>query len=258
MITRLMHQGKLLALILGRAHRGEGIEFFTPDDFSQQLAYMNRPAGYVIAPHVHNAVERQVQYTKEVLFIRSGRLRIDFNQAETSAACANDGRIAAAGVGSLSLVANDKDVNWCIQPLIGQTQRPAQDFTGHWYSPSDSGWGVGIATAQAADKVVLLAVLYYPDATGAPRWAYAQSNDFRSGQSIEIFQRNAYCRTCAPVAPNDISAGRMTINLANVEGLAGQPNNITFNVDFKGPAGGAFARTSSPLIRLVERPREIQ
>jgi len=78
MITKLTHEGKLLALILGRAHRAEGIEFFTPDDFSQQLAYMNRPAGYVIAPHVHNAVERQVQYTKEVLFIRSGRLRIDF------------------------------------------------------------------------------------------------------------------------------------------------------------------------------------
>jgi mannose-6-phosphate isomerase-like protein (cupin superfamily) len=78
MITKLTHEGKLLALILGRSHRAEGIEFFTPDDFSQQLAYMNRPAGYVIAPHVHNAVERQVQYTKEVLFIRSGRLRIDF------------------------------------------------------------------------------------------------------------------------------------------------------------------------------------
>jgi mannose-6-phosphate isomerase-like protein (cupin superfamily) len=78
MITKLTHEGKLLALILGRGHRAEGIEFFTPDDFSQQLAYMNRPAGYVIAPHVHNAVERQVQYTKEVLFIRSGRLRIDF------------------------------------------------------------------------------------------------------------------------------------------------------------------------------------
>jgi mannose-6-phosphate isomerase-like protein (cupin superfamily) len=78
MVTKVLHGDKLLALILWRTHRGDGIEFFTPDDFSQQLAYMNRPAGYVIAPHVHNAVARQVQYTKEVLLIRSGRLRIDF------------------------------------------------------------------------------------------------------------------------------------------------------------------------------------
>jgi mannose-6-phosphate isomerase-like protein (cupin superfamily) len=84
MISKVLHQGRLLALIVGHHHTGQGIEFFTPDDFSQQLAYMNRPAGYVIAPHVHNAVPRQVQYTKEVLFIRSGRLRVDFYSEEQS------------------------------------------------------------------------------------------------------------------------------------------------------------------------------
>jgi hypothetical protein len=67
-----------LAIILGHAHHGDGIEFFTPDEFSQQLAYMNRPRGYVIPPHVHNPVLRQVQYTKEVLLIKSGRVRVDF------------------------------------------------------------------------------------------------------------------------------------------------------------------------------------
>jgi mannose-6-phosphate isomerase-like protein (cupin superfamily) len=39
---------------------------------------MNRPAGHVIPPHVHNPVTREVHFTKEVLFIRSGRLRVDF------------------------------------------------------------------------------------------------------------------------------------------------------------------------------------
>lgn len=84
MISKVLHQGRLLALIVSHDHTGQGIEFFTPDDFSQQLAYMNRPAGYVIAPHVHNAVPRQVQYTKEVLFIRSGRLRVDFYSEDQS------------------------------------------------------------------------------------------------------------------------------------------------------------------------------
>ena len=54
------------------------LSFFTPDEFSQQIAYMNRPEDYVIPPHVHNPVARSVAYTKEVLFIRSGKLRVDF------------------------------------------------------------------------------------------------------------------------------------------------------------------------------------
>ena len=78
MTEEILHQGRLLALILRAGFRADGIRFFTPDDFSQQLGYMNRPRGYVIPPHVHNPVERSVHYTKEVLFIRSGRARVDF------------------------------------------------------------------------------------------------------------------------------------------------------------------------------------
>ena len=32
----------------------------------------------MIQPHVHNPVAREVHYTQEVLFIRKGRLRVDF------------------------------------------------------------------------------------------------------------------------------------------------------------------------------------
>ena len=39
---------------------------------------MNRPSGYVIQPHLHNPVERDVQYTKEVIFVKSGKVRVDF------------------------------------------------------------------------------------------------------------------------------------------------------------------------------------
>jgi hypothetical protein len=78
LVEQIQHEGRLLAVILRVTFCSEGIEFFTPGDFSQQLGYMNRPPGYVIAPHVHNPVPRQVSYTKEVLFIRSGRVRVDF------------------------------------------------------------------------------------------------------------------------------------------------------------------------------------
>ena len=68
----------MIALILRTSFCSEGIAFFTPNDFSQQLGYMNRPTGYSIPPHIHNPLPREVQYTKEVLFIKSGRVRVDF------------------------------------------------------------------------------------------------------------------------------------------------------------------------------------
>lgn len=78
LIEEIAHQGRTLAVLLRTQFCQEGINFCTPGDFSQQLGYMNRPFGYVIPPHIHNPVAREVQYTKEVLFIKSGRVRVDF------------------------------------------------------------------------------------------------------------------------------------------------------------------------------------
>lgn len=78
MIENILHANTLLALILRADYHAEGVQFFTPNDFSQQLGYMNRPQGYVIPPHVHNPVAREVQFTKEVLIIKSGKVRVDF------------------------------------------------------------------------------------------------------------------------------------------------------------------------------------
>lgn len=78
MIEKINYQAKWLAFILRANYHAEGIQFFTPNDFSQQLGYMNRPQGYVIPPHVHKPVVREVYFTKEVLFIKSGKVRVDF------------------------------------------------------------------------------------------------------------------------------------------------------------------------------------
>lgn len=67
-----------LAIIVYNDFNIEGIHFFTKNDLSQQLAYMNHPKGKIIDPHVHNPVERLVNYTQEVLFIKEGKLKVDF------------------------------------------------------------------------------------------------------------------------------------------------------------------------------------
>lgn len=82
MIEQITHNAHMVALIIRENYHSDGIAFFTPDSFSQQLAYMNRPTGYVIPAHVHNPVHRDVFYTLEVLFIKSGKVRVDFYTKE--------------------------------------------------------------------------------------------------------------------------------------------------------------------------------
>lgn len=102
MIDRIYHDSLLLAVVIRADYHKEGIEFFTPDDFSQQLAYMSRPAGYTIAPHLHNKIQREVFYTQEVLFIKKGKVKIEFYDNErthvtTSILVTGDVILLAAG-----------------------------------------------------------------------------------------------------------------------------------------------------------------
>lgn len=72
----------MYALIVRKKFSSKGLTFFTPDELSQQLAYMNHPTGHIIDPHIHKKVKREVRYTQEVLFIRKGILKVVFFNEE--------------------------------------------------------------------------------------------------------------------------------------------------------------------------------
>ena len=78
MIEKINIKGIIYAIIIKSNYNKEGIEFFTPEDFSQQLAYMKRPKGYEIKPHLHIKSLKQTTSTQEDLFIKSGKVRVDF------------------------------------------------------------------------------------------------------------------------------------------------------------------------------------
>lgn len=71
-------KGKLCAVILHSTFDEPGIHFFTPNEYSQQLASMSYQPGKVIPAHTHNPVQREVTHTQETLFIRKGRVRVNF------------------------------------------------------------------------------------------------------------------------------------------------------------------------------------
>ena len=82
-VERVVSGDQVLALIVRKGYAEPGVHFFTPDEFSQQLGFMRRAAGTRIQPHVHQAVRRELKFTQEVLFLRKGKLRVDFyNEAQ--------------------------------------------------------------------------------------------------------------------------------------------------------------------------------
>lgn len=128
MLKEIKFGGVTLAIIVQSNFKKEGIEFFTPDDFSQQLAYMKRPKDYVIAPHVHNAVKREVLFTKEVLFIRSGKVRVDFydddkNYLESAVVSAGDVILLAFGGHGFEMLEESEMIEVKQGPYAGEMDK---------------------------------------------------------------------------------------------------------------------------------------
>mgnify|MGYP001330756264 CR=1 FL=1 len=78
MVKKIINNNVVLAIILRSNESTNSIEFYTPDDYSQQLGLMKRPKGYEIPPHVHKPVAREIIHTQEVLFVRKGSMHVDF------------------------------------------------------------------------------------------------------------------------------------------------------------------------------------
>jgi mannose-6-phosphate isomerase-like protein (cupin superfamily) len=78
MKEEIVIDGHLCAIILPANFDEPGIQFFTSNELSQQLASMSYSAGKVIPAHTHNLVRREVSYSQEALFIRKGKVRVDF------------------------------------------------------------------------------------------------------------------------------------------------------------------------------------
>ena len=83
MKEQVIHNNQILAIIIKQNYSVSGISFLTPDTFSQQLGYMKRPKSYAIPPHDHNPVPRTIEWTQEVLLIKSGKVRLDLYTPES-------------------------------------------------------------------------------------------------------------------------------------------------------------------------------
>ena len=128
MLERIYAEDQLLALILRANFTADGIEFFTPDHFSQQLGYMNRPKGFKVTPHIHNFISRDVELTQEVLFIKSGKVHMDIfdsdhNLVQSSILGKGDVVLLASGGHGFTMLEQSEIIEVKTGPHLGQSDK---------------------------------------------------------------------------------------------------------------------------------------
>ena len=128
MIETFNHSDLCLATIIRAGYHTSGIEFFTQDESPLQLGYMNRDEGYKIKPHVHNLVERKVTATHEVLFIKSGKVRIDFysddqNYIKSTTVHSGDVILLADGGHGLKMLEPSEIIEVKQGPYVGEQDK---------------------------------------------------------------------------------------------------------------------------------------
>ena len=77
-MEKIYYKKKLLAIIIKNYHKKRGINFFTENNFSQQVAFMNHKKNHIIQPHIHKLRLKKIYDTNEVLIILQGKIKIDF------------------------------------------------------------------------------------------------------------------------------------------------------------------------------------
>ncbi len=69
--------GEIIAIIIYKSFKKPGTNFFTPNDFSQQLAFISRKKGDVIKAHSHKETKIKIRLTQETLLIKKGKVKVD-------------------------------------------------------------------------------------------------------------------------------------------------------------------------------------
>ena len=175
----------------------------------------------------------------------TGSVSVDFNQTAQSPACLNMDRSNALQLAVMSWHIGNDSGQWCVEPIVAPTAHPSPDLNGHWYAPSDSGWGMEIldVSTGTGSAPAIIVYMYYPGPNGQPTWATASGTLNNGTASMQLLQvSNGYCRTCTPppqLVANNIGTITLTFSQAK-SGGAVPTGSASILANY--PGGGGFNR----------------
>ncbi|MCU0756186.1 MAG: carboxylesterase family protein [Xanthomonadales bacterium] len=146
---------------------------------------------------------------------------------------------------------------WCLEPLLLAGGVPETALSGLWYAgPADSGWGLSTHFyAEPAGDRGVFQIVYSYDATGQPRWVWAQQplDGGRTEYHSEYLAARGYCRGCATQSLATAAAGSSQTRLVTPR-VDGRGNRVTLALDYPYGVRGNWPRDEQPLQPLLTAP----
>lgn len=135
-MTRFIrYKENLLGIVISAEQRAkaDSIDFFTSNESSLQLGIMSRSKGYIVKPHVHKSVRREIHQTQEVLLIRFGNCLITFyNEAreivEKIKVCTGDVVMFVNGGHAIEMLEETEILEVKQGPYLGELDKDRFEF----------------------------------------------------------------------------------------------------------------------------------
>ncbi|MFK8011900.1 MAG: choice-of-anchor B family protein [Marinicellaceae bacterium] len=147
----------------------------------------------------------------------------------------------------------DQQDTWCIEPIVSVENTPSPNFGGTWWAGfQDAGWGLSVSFLNDT----LIAIVYYYDNNGRPRWAIGQQNNFEIGNEInlDLFQTEGYARDAEAIELNNRAVGTLNLTLnSNTQNIE-TDGFLSIDVTYFGIEGGNWSRNNVP-ITLFTQPQ---
>jgi len=181
-----------------------------------------------------------------------GDFTIDFVNTGDGSACADESLLALGDeVAVFNWKVDGSQGSWCVTPVLAQDQSSQQDLTGLWWAgPQDQGWGLSMDYAGEGELRTQVAVLFYFDNDGLPRWALGATTEGGFDSEIQMHNITGYCIDCPVIDITAISAGliRHTIEIVDGDPAGLLDLDISYGLE----PGGDWSRSDSPLLLLSD------
>ncbi|TVQ41342.1 MAG: hypothetical protein EA370_02330 [Wenzhouxiangella sp.] len=142
-------------------------------------------------------------------------------------------------------ITGDETISMRLQPLgFGSSVDTDLQVTGHWFNPADSGWGLTIDRKGQTE----VAVAYFYDADGYPRWALGNREIDEPVTQVLAFE--GYCLGCPVIAPGFEVAGTVALDFD----AGGRSGNVQLDVAWPFDASQRWYRPDAGIVPLSDRP----
>ncbi len=169
----------------------------------------------------------------------SGRFFLDFSATAVEQAC-DDGvdRDQAEQVALFEWRIGEETGSWCTELLrFGDGPGGGPYLGGVWYAgEEDPGYGVTMAHMDHR----LVAIAYYYDSEGNPRWALGTAAE--DDPVVKLNHFYGYCRGCVPQPLETKSAGTLELDWAEGNEPGGGSDFAALHLDYPTFPGGRFER----------------